>query len=567
MKLHDELCRFKVLDPAMGCGNFLSIAYRELRKLELRLHDRMGEHARKEGGQPRIDMQWFPINNIQGIEIDPFAVDIAKTTLWMTHALESRRHGTAEPVLPLPELTSLICADSLKTDWPKTDAVIGNPPFHGDRNLRSVVGDEYLDWLKKEFGIGVKDHCVYFFIKTHRNLKPGQRAGLVATNTISQNKNRDASLVWITENDGVITDAISTKPWSGQANVHVSIVCWQRQPLTSQTFTLDGIVVEGINPSLKSGSGHREAHLLRGNEGIAFIGNVVNGEGFLLTESGALELIAKNPRNQLVVKRYLTGDDLVSRQDMQPTRWIIDFNMMSLEQASEFSEPMSIIREKVKPVRATNNRKRYREIWWQFSEPVQSMRKSIANLPRYGVSCITGKRIHVIWGEHGIVQSHACVIFAVADDYTHGMLSSQVHDVWVRGNSSTLEDRLRYTPSTAFETFPFPSPSEKQKSRIANASVQIVERRKLACEQLGKGLTKVYNLMDDGGFVELKAAHRELDLAVINAYGWDEPLLDDPKELLSKLFDLNAQCAKDSNYKPFPKTPSSPTLLDSSERD
>ena len=566
--LHDELCKFKVLDPAMGCSNFLSIAYRELRILELRLHDRMDEHARKEGNQPtRMEGQWFPINNIQGIEIDPFAVDIAKTTLWMTHALESRRHGLAEPVLPLPSLTSLICADSLKIEWPETDAIIGNPPFHGDRNLRSVVGDEYLAWLQAEFGIGVKDHCVYFFVKAHKHLKPGQRAGLVATNSISQNKNRDASLVWITENNGVITDAISTKPWSGQAKVHVSIVCWQRQPADNASFTLDGNEVVGITPSLKSGGQHRIARILSGNKRVAFIGNVVNGDGFLLTEDEATALIKANPSNHLVVKRYLTGDDLVSRVDMQPARWIIDFNTMTLEEASKFAEPMKIIREKVKPKREPNNRKRYREIWWQYSEPVPSMRKAIADRPRYGVSCITGKRIHVIWGELGIVQSHACVIFAIDDDYTHGILSSRTHDVWVRGNSSTLKGDLRYTPSTAFETFPFPSPIEQQSERIAKASRGIVELRKQACEQLGKGLTKVYNLMDDGGFVELKRAHRELDLAVADAYGWDAAMLDDPVRLLDALFDLNAQCATDPNYAPFGKTDDVPTLLDLSEDD
>jgi hypothetical protein len=137
--------------------------------------------------------------------------------------------------------------------------------------------------------------------------------------------------------------------------------------------------------------------------------------------------------------------------------------------------------------------------------------------------------------------------------------------VWVRGNSSTLKGDLRYTPSTAFETFPFPSSSEGQTKRIATSSRTIVELRKQACEQLGKGLTKVYNLMDDGGFVELKAAHRELDLAVADAYGWDAAMLDDPVRLLDALFDLNAKCAADPNYAPFGKTDETPTLLDLSE--
>jgi hypothetical protein len=565
VKLHDELCNFKVLDPAMGCGNFLSVAYREIRNLELRLHDRMGEHAAKEGAQPLLDMPWYPIHNIQGIEIDPFAVDIAKTTLWMTHALESRRHGLAEPVLPLPSLTSLVCADSLKTEWPDTDVVVGNPPFHGDSNLRSVLGDSYIDWLKSEFNIGIKDHCIYFFVKAHRHLKPGQRAGLVGTNTISQNKNRDASLVWITDNDGVITDAVSTQPWSGQANVHVSIVCWQKKPISEGDFTLDGGHVEGITPSLKSGTTHRVALPLGGNEGIAFIGNFVNGTEFIIDENEAIALIEKSPQNSFVVKRYLTGDDLVSRVDMSPARWIIDFNTMSLEEAAGFIEPMRIVRERVKPVRDKNRDRRYREVWWQYARPGPALRKAIVDLPRYGVACITGKRIHVIWGEPGIVQSHACVVFAIDDDYTHGVLSSRIHDVWVRGNSSTLEDRLRYTPSTAFESFPFPSSTKEQTERIATASRKIVVLRQQACEQLGKGLTKVYNLMDDGGFVELKAAHRELDLAVADAYGWDAAMLDDPVRLLDALFDLNAKCAADPNYAPFGKNDKAPSLLDLSE--
>ena len=569
MKLHDELCRFKVLDPAMGCGNFLSIAYRELRKLELRLHDRMGEHARREGGQPRIDMQWFPINNIQGIEIDPFAVDIAKTTLWMTHALESRRHGTAEPVLPLPALTSLICADSLKTEWSETDVIIGNPPFHGDKNLRTVVGDDYIEWLKSEFGVGVKDHCVYFFLKTHRALKPGQRAGLVATKTISQTRHRDSSLVWITENGGVITNAISTQPWSGEANVHVSIICWISNPTFEVTrFVLDGQEVEGITPSLKAGTRHRSASKLKPNEGIVYVGFFPNGMGFILEDSEAQQLLSKTDADySKVVFPFMTGADTVQTKNQSASRWTIDFGTFSLEEASRYPAALSIVREKVKPIRDNIGRRAQREMWWQFEGKRLGLTSILPKLDRMAVSSQVGKRVMLIWSNTNTRPSHTCNVFAFEDDFHFGVCSSSIHDLWVRANSSTLKGDLRYTPSTAFETFPFPSPSERQKNCVAEASIRIVEQRKLACEQLGKGLTKVYNLMDEGGFVELKAAHRELDLAVIDAYGWEAALLDDREELLSKLFDLNAQCAKDSNYKPFPKSPSSPTLLDLSERD
>jgi len=560
--LLETLCAFKVLDPAMGCGNFLSVAYREIRKLELRLHDRIIELAASEGRQAPLGFGWYHIHNIQGIEIDPFAVEIAKVTLWMTHAIESKRNAQSESPLPLPTLDSLICADSLKTDWPETDAIIGNPPFHGDRNLRGVLGDDYIDWLKSEFNVGVKDHCVYFFIKTHRNLRPGKRAGLVATNTISQAKNRDASLVWITETGGVITDAISTKPWSGEAKVHVSIVCWTKTPPVPSHFELDGQQVSGITPSLAAGTSHRVASRLAANSGIAFIGNVVNGMGFVLDPAEAQELIAADERNREVVFPYLTGSDLVTRPDASPSRWVIDFAQRSLEDATRYPMPLEILRSRAKPERDKVRRKRYREVWWQFAEPVISMRRAIDPLHRFGVACITGKRIQVLWERPGVIPSHACVVFATDNDYVHGMLSSKVHDIWVRSNSSTLKGDLRYTPSTAFETFPFPSPTDVQRERIAASSRKIVDERKIACESLNQGLTKVYNLMDEGGFLDLKQAHEELDRAVMDAYGWPVELLDSPTELLDRLYDLNEACSKDSTYEPFPRPDSTPSLLD-----
>ena len=556
VKLHEELCKFKVLDPAMGCGNFLSVAYREIRKLEDRLHDRMVEHCLSEGRQAPLEMQWYPIGNVQGIEIDPFAVDIAKTTLWMTHAIEARRHQYLEPALPLPSLTSLICADSLKTQWPETDAVIGNPPFHGDKNLRTVVGDDYIEWLKDEFGVGVKDHCVYFFLKTHRALKPNQRAGLVATKTISQTRHRDSSLVSITENGGVITDAISTQPWSGEANVHVSIICWISNPAVEVTrFVLDGREVEGITPSLKAGTRHRSANKLKPNEGIVYVGFFPNGMGFILENTEAQQLLSRTDADySKVVFPFMTGADTVQTKNQSASRWTIDFGTLSLEEASRYPAALSIVREKVKPIRDNIGRRAQREMWWQFEGKRLGLTSILPQLNRMAVSSQVGKRVMLIWSNTNTRPSHTCNVFAFEDDFHFGVCSSSIHDLWVRANSSTLKGDLRYTPSTAFETFPFPNPSLKQKDQISAATIRIVEQRKLACEQLSKGLTKVYNLMDDGGFVELKAAHRELDLAVADAYGWDSIMLDDSARLLDALFDLNAQSAVDPNYAPFPKT-------------
>jgi hypothetical protein len=551
IKLHDELCAFRVLDPAMGCGNFLSVAYREIRRLEDRLHDRVVELSAKEGRQAPLELQWYPIGNIQGIEIDPFAVDIAKTTLWMTHAIESRRNTNSEPVLPLPTLASLVCADSLKSKWPETDAVIGNPPFHGDRNLRKVVGDEYINWLKQEFGVGVKDHCVYFFLKTDRELKPGQRAGLVATNTIAQAKSRDAALAPIVASGSTITDAISSKPWSGEAKVFVSIVCWQKNPCDSTRFVLDGVEVEGITPSLTEGTQHRNAVRLSANKGQCFAGFYTRGMGFVITSKEAETLIQQGGETyREVVAPFINGEDMARRQHQDPSRWVIDFADFPLEvAASRFPLALEVLRDRVLPERQHDPEQMKR--WWQFWNTRMGSRRAIQGLPRFAICGLTGKRLLLSWAQPNWRPSHACGVFAFDDDYHFGICTSMLHELWARANGSTLKGDLRYTPSTVFETFPFPRPTNQQRERIATASQSIVALRRSACDSIGAGLTKVYNLADDGGFAELRDAHRELDLAVIAAYGWDNSLLESKPDLLEALFALNAQCETDPAYLPF----------------
>jgi hypothetical protein len=428
---------------------------------------------------------------------------------------------------------------------------VGNPPFHGDRNLRRALGDDYIAWLQDEFGVGVKDHCVYFFLRAHQNLKPGQRAGLVATKTISQTKNRDASLVPMLEDGSVITDAVSSQRWSGEAAVHVSIICWQSPPVDATEFTLDGKLVQGITPSLRPGVAHDTAQRLRANAGMCFIGNFLNGKGFILTAAEARRLIDADPKNAEVVRPFITGRDILSRPDMGPARWCIDFGTMDLETAERYREPMSVVREHVKPVRDTNSDRRYREVWWQYGRPVPSMRNAVSGLSRFALSSIVAKRLMLVWSEAGVVPSHACAVFATDDDFWFGVFSARIHEVWALHNNSSLGATPRYTPSTVFETFPLPQASASQRDQIAAAARELVQQRQVACATSNSGLTKVYNLMEEGGFRELQAAVRELDQVVMDAYSLDYSLLQKPDELMKVLYQLNAERAGDPNYRPF----------------
>lgn len=229
--LLDELCSFKVLDPACGCGNFLYVAYRELRALEASLKSRIRSLAQQTGAtEPPGPWPFVPLSNLAGIDIEGTSVLISRVVLWMGHRQMIGLYGDAEPPLPLVALDGVMRGDALRVTWPETDCIIGNPPFLGSQHIRGVYRDVYVAWLKKEFGVGVKDLCVYWFRKAQDHLLPGQRAGLVGTNSVSQNRARSVSLQYIVDTGGVITDAVSTQKWPGEAKVHVSLVNWVKSP-------------------------------------------------------------------------------------------------------------------------------------------------------------------------------------------------------------------------------------------------------------------------------------------------------------------------------------------------
>jgi len=228
--------------------------------------------------------------------------------MWMGHKLAVDELDLEERVLPLVDLSGIRRGDALKLEWPRADAIIGNPPYHGSQRLRGELGDDYVEWLKSEFGIGVKDYAVYWFRKAHERLDTGGRAGLVATNSISQNRNRGPSLEWILETGGTITNAISTQDWSGEAAVDVSIVNWLRAPdAVPARVVLDGQEVDGITSSLRSPTSDiTSATRLSVNAGRAFQGPIPVGRGFVLDVEEA-ERLLNSPTNRDVVRPYLVG--------------------------------------------------------------------------------------------------------------------------------------------------------------------------------------------------------------------------------------------------------------------
>jgi hypothetical protein len=156
------------------------------------------------------------------------------------------------------------------------------------------------------------------------------------------------------------------------------------------------------------------------------------------------------------------------------------------------------------------------------------------------------------WCEPGWRASNATNVFALETDDAMGVLTSRIHTDWAAKKSSTLEDRIRYTPSSAFETFPWPSGSGVERRRIGDLGRELLVLRSTLCTEHAIGLTTLYNRAHEGAFQQLRSLHRDLDLAVVEAYGWEAAVLDDVRERNGRLYELNARIVGgDLPYEPF----------------
>lgn len=248
----------------------------------------------------------------------------------------------------------------------------------------------------------------------------------------------------------------------------------------------------------------------------------------------------------------MIGEDIADDPGQEPRRWIIDFATMPLEEAAKWPAALEIVRERVKPGRDVNRDSGFREKWWIFGRPRGEMREAIAPLGRYVAGMAQGKRIHFCWCDPVVLPSNLTNVFAFDEDYAIGVLLTSIHHEWARAQSSTLEDRFRYTPTSAFETFPWPIPSAEEREDIAQAARVVIARRQEICLERQIGLTKLYNEVDEGAYQDLKGLHRHLDEAVAAAYGWPKGAAHDSADSNRRLLDLNHAIADEKvEYRPF----------------
>ena len=540
--LQTELRQYKVLDPACGSGNFLYMAYLELKRLERVLQDKIDARRRSESGQGQMSIGFVTPQQFYGMDTNAFAVELARVTLMIARKVAIDLCDIHDqPALPLDTLDeNIVCKDALFTEWVKADAIIGNPPFLGGSRIRLELTDDYAERVFNRFSNirAQVDFASYWFRLAHETIGETGRAGLVATNSISQGKSRSVSLDYIIQNDGYIHEAVSTQVWSGEAKVHVSIVNWSKQK--PEKFYLDNRVVCSINSALKSTSDVSVAIRLKSNLKKSFIGVQPNGKGFYIEEHQVNDWIAQDSKNEMILKLSASAQDLTDNPKGQPNRWIIDFANMNLEDVSDYTLPFKHIKAYVKPEREQSRELILREKWWRFKRTNEAMREALIPLSAFLILPCHSKWFVFLLASSDWLPNNSTAVVASEDFYILGILTSRVHRFWIQAQSSTLEDRIRYTPSTCFETFPFPqTPNPKLITDIRATAQELHDYRSQQMERKQWGITKLYNEYFHEPTSQLFKLHAKLDAIVLQAYGFKP---DD--DLLEKLLTLNLELAE-----------------------
>ena len=578
----ERLRGFAVLDPACGSGNFLYLALHALKDLEHRV-----QLEAEALGLAREFPAVGPAN-VRGIEINAYAAELARVSVWVGEIQWMRRNGfdiSRDPILK--PLDTIECRDAILTpgggepEWPEADVVIGNPPFLGGKLLRGGLGGEYVEALQRLYSArlhGEADLVCHWFDKAARLVARGRvaRAGLVATNSIRGGRNR--AVLDRVAADSAIFDAWSDEPWVVDgAAVRVSLVCFAGADAALPP-TLNGEAATRIHADLTAGDiDLGAAGRLKRNAGVSFMGDTKNGAfdipGDLAREWLRLPANPDGRPNSDVLKPWMNGMDVTRRPS---GKWIVDFGDSTSEaDAALYEAPFAHIAEHVKPARQRNRAQKVREFWWRHEAARPGMWRALEGLSRYIATPRVAKHRLFVWLDTRICPDSALIAVARDDDTTFGVLHSRFHEAWSLRLGTWLGkgNDPRYTPTTTFETFPFPeelSPDipaadyadDPRAAAIAAAARRLVELRdrwlnppewvdwidepspgypkravprdETAKELKKRTLTNLYNARPQW----LADAHAALDAAVAAAYSWPKDIADE--DALRRLLALNS---------------------------
>lgn len=433
------------------------------------------------------------------------------------------------------------------------DGMVGNPPFLGGQRITGVAGTAFRDWLVAHIAEGRRgsaDLVAYFFLRSWALLRDGGGFGLLAVNTIAEGDTRQVGLEAMVGAGAVIHAAYPNEPWPGKAAVITSRVHIHKGQWSGERSLLGQ-----PTPFISAFLSDREEwspERLKANEGLAYQGSIVLGMGFVLSPDDALSMLDADPRNAEVIFPYINGDDLNSDPEQKPSRWVINFWDWPEERAQEYELPWQRIEERVKPERQRLNergeyvlRKPLPERWWQFGEKRPGLYHAIgrgrhferhpdgwspsrSQPPRVLAITRVSKTLAFSFADSNIVFSDATVAFSLGRGRDFALLQSNVHAVFAWQHASRLKSDLRYSQTDALEPFAFPESFGSASNdsldglgeRLHEARIEVMRTDRI-------GLTKLYNRFHadtecDPRIERLRALQREMDTAIVHAYGWED---------------------------------------------
>jgi hypothetical protein len=430
------------------------------------------------------------------------------------------------------------------------DALVGNPPYMGGTKLNTALGADYRELLVRVIARGITgvrgsaDLATYFLLRCEMLCRTPAMVGLVTTNSLAQGDAREVGFEQILKRGHSVIRAYPSSPWPGEATVFYAMVCLRIGEWKGD-FWVDDIKADGIDASLSpSSSATFSPERLKSNEGIAFVGVNLGGEGFVVPNAWATALLKAKPDYGQVLRPYLTGALVNGSADLRPDDYIVTFYEWPLSRdgspsdyegpvAEDFPECLEWVRKHVKPYRdaltkPTSWNNKLRTFWWQFGQWRWALEEAMASVNRVLVLSRVTPHVTVESVRKEWVFSDRLTVFVTDSDLVFATLQSSLHQVWAWRYGTTNLSILSYSPSECFLTFPLPMDENGgARTRLAPILEGFVKARRKAAIQFEVGLTQIYNRFHDRGetsadIAQLRALHVAMDQAVAAAYGWSD---------------------------------------------
>ena len=545
---HDKLAKLTFLDPACGCGNFLVVAYRELRLLELEVI----EHIQKNSTQLIMDVAALircNVNQFYGIEIEEFPSQIARVAMWLVdhqmNLLVSKSFGMHYARIPLKQSAIILNANALQAEWPITDFIFGNPPFLGKNQQSSEQTKDIARIFYDVPQAGNLDFVTGWYRKAIDLVKNTRTCcAFVSTNSITQGE--QVPILWgnLLAHGLHIHFAHRTFQWSNEAKgvaaVHCVIIGFAAFDKTEK-WLFDYENIKGLPSKLKAININpflidapnvlptKRSKPLCDVPAMVYGSKPTDGGNLLLNQTEKDELVAKEPQAAEWIKPFLNAEEFINNAKRY-CLWLKGCPPDKLRKMPEVSKRV----EAVKTFRAASTKAQTRDMAafaTLFGEIRQSAKEYLL-IPAH--SSENRKYVPIGYVQSDVICGNANFSIPNASLYHFGVMTSLMHNTWMRAVCGRIKSDYRYAAGIVYNNFPWPNPTEKQKQAIETAAQAVLDARLLYPQS---SLADLYNPTTMPP--ELTKAHQQLDKAVDAAYG--KTKFNNEPERVAFLFELYQQ--------------------------